>query len=224
MHHKIRAHPASHICAAARSRRPPPGGAAVAFFLGCDSPGLTPGEKAFPRLCRYRLLQADRRRGYLSCIHGSATAGPRMTAGLCIFCPCCKLLRAVLCGNIFFILSTFRLYKPPFFIFHSATQVKIATQFYRVAPFYFSVTRFPIRPQRRSVSEMEKAIFPLRKCTVFIFRKNRLRPPLWGVLGAGSPQVVRPPPRNRRRVFPPLFDRTKSGSLPTGNVCPKRRT
>ena len=188
MHHKINGHPASHICAAARSRRPPPGGSQSFSFWGRDSSRLTPERKAFPHLYRHRLLQADRRRGYLSCIHGSATAGPRMTAGLCIFCPCCKLLRAVLCGNIFFILSTFRPYKPPFFIFHSATQVKIATQFYRVAPFYFSVTRFPSHPQRRSVSEMEKAVFPLRKCTVFIFRKNRLRPPLWGSWGRAAPK------------------------------------
>lgn len=35
---------------------------------------------------------------------------------------------------------------------------------------------------------MEKAVFPLRKCTVFIFRKNRLRLPLWGTWGRAAPK------------------------------------
>ena len=59
--------------------------------------------------------------------------------------------------------------------------------FQRTVPFFFA-SRFSLRPQRRSVSEMEKAFFPLRKCTVFIFRKNRLRSPLWGSWGRAAPK------------------------------------
>ena len=59
--------------------------------------------------------------------------------------------------------------------------------FQRTVPFFFAA-RFSLRPQRRSVSEMEKAFFPLRKCTVFIFRKNRLRLPLWGSWGRAAPK------------------------------------
>ncbi len=87
----------------------------------------------------------------------------------------------------------------------------------------FIVSCFPLRPQRRSVSEMEKAVFPLRKCTVFIFRKNRLRPPLWGSWGRAAPESCGRSLETGGAFLASFFRRRKKEGYKADAVRPKRR-
>ncbi len=79
-------------------------------------------------------------------------------------------------------------------------------------------------PQRRSVSEMEKAVFPLRKCTVFIFRKNRLRLPLWGSWGRAAPESCGRRLETGGAFLASFFRRRKKEGYKADAVCPKCRT
>ncbi len=88
----------------------------------------------------------------------------------------------------------------------------------------FIVSCFPLRPQRRSVSEMEKAVFPLRKCTVFIFRKNRLRLPLWGSWGRAAPESCGRRLETGGAFLASFFRRRKKEGHREIAVCPKCRT
>lgn len=92
------------------------------------------------------------------------------------------------------------------------------------SPILFFTTRFPTRPQRRSVSKMEKTVFPLRKCTVFIFRKNRLRPPLRGSWGRAAPKSCGRRLETGGAFLASFFRRRKKEGLKPSDVFPKRRT
>lgn len=80
------------------------------------------------------------------------------------------------------------------------------------------------QPQRRSVSEMEKAVFPLRKCTVFIFRKKRLRHPLWGSWGRAAPKSCGRRLETGGAFLASFFRRRKKEGYKADAVCPKCRT
>ena len=103
--------------------------------------------------------------------------------------------------------------------------VYIVPLFLPVHPVYYSffVSCFPSRPQRRGVSEMEKAVFPLRKCTVFIFRKNRLRLPLWGSWGRAAPESCGRRLETGGAFLASFFRRRKKEGYKADAVCPKRR-